>query len=184
MVNIVDFIDQTVKKNMYTDITTTIKNGLPVLTAIGLFAYSEMIGGLGRIVDGEPEVIVFGPGQSNKNYSRYLKMAGKCYSGLNSRQTYKIIRGGLIHRYFIRQRSTIEIDPSDPFCKNNEYRGCAIRFEEDHVYFNVNRYFLDFMKTVEKLRKMVYRKGIENLRFAEHINETEYILSKSGRIIR
>jgi hypothetical protein len=40
------------------------------------------------------------------------------------------------------------------------------------------------MKTVEKLRKMVYRKGIENLRFAEHINETEYILSKSGRIIR
>ena len=61
--NIVDFIDSTVKRNMYTDISTTIKKGLPVLTAIGLFAYSEMLGGLGRIVDGEPETIVFGPGQ-------------------------------------------------------------------------------------------------------------------------
>ena len=50
--NIVDFIDSTVKRNMYTDLSTTIKNGLPVLTAIGLFAYSEMLGGLDRIVEG------------------------------------------------------------------------------------------------------------------------------------
>lgn len=182
--NIVDFIDSTVKRNMYADISTTIKNGLPVLTAIGLFAYSEMLGGLGRIVDGEPETIVFGPGQSNKNYAKYLSMAGKCYSKLNSRQTYKIIRGGLIHRYFIRQRSTIEIDPADPYCRNPGYKGCSIRFEEDYVYFNVNAYFLDFMKTVDRLRGKIYRKGIENLSFAEHINETEYILSRSVKSIR
>jgi hypothetical protein len=182
--NIVDFIDLTVKRSMYTDISTTIRNGLPVITAIGLFAYSEMIGGLGRIVEGEPEAIVFGSGQSNKNYAKYLKMAGKCYSRLNSRETYRIIRGGLIHRYFIRQRSTIEIDPSDPFCKKIEYTGCAIRFDEELVYFNVNRYFLDFMNTVERLRKKICRKGIEKLSFAEHINETEYVISRSNKTIR
>ncbi|MCL5990134.1 MAG: hypothetical protein M1166_07380 [Candidatus Thermoplasmatota archaeon] len=87
---------------MYIDVKCAISNNRPQLAIIALFAYSEMIGGIWRIVHGEEENVVFGKGQSNKNFASYISMSGKKYSGINSREIYRIIRGGLVHRYLIR----------------------------------------------------------------------------------
>ncbi|MGC8609103.1 MAG: hypothetical protein ACP5UV_04440 [Thermoplasmata archaeon] len=175
---LIDFMDTIVKKKMYNDIEIGIRDGAPVMTAIALFAYSEMIGGIFRIVNGETEDVTFGPGQSNKNFSSFLSEMGKPYSSLNSRETYRIIRGGLVHRYFIRRKSTIEINVADPKCTMDYGLNCAIKFYgDDFVYFNINQFFKDIKKTVDKLMRKIRKRKLENIEIAQHIDDTKFIVS-------
>ncbi|BAB60299.1 TVG1186360 [Thermoplasma volcanium GSS1] len=172
-----EFLKTIVKKRMYPEIEGGIANGFPVMTTIALFAYSEMIGGLWRIVNGETEEVVFGPGQSNKNFASFLSAAGKDYTKLNSKNTYRIIRGGLIHRYFIRIRSTIEMDTSDPKAIKDYGLNCAVKFHGDeYVYFNVNQYFKDMKKTVDKILKTAKKRNRLEVEIATHIDETQYLI--------
>ncbi len=176
---LIDFMNTIVKQKMYRDIEVGIRDGVPVMTSIALFAYSEMIGGIFRIVNGETEEVTFGPGQSNKNFSSFLSEMGKPYSSLDSRETYRIIRGGLVHRYFIRRKSTIEINTADPKCTMDYGLNCAIKFYgEEFVYFNVNQFFKDIKKTVDKLMRKIKKKHLENLEIAQHIENTKYVVSE------
>ncbi len=175
MMRLIELMDVVVKQNMYRDVECTISNNRPELSIIALFAYAEMIGGLNRIVIGESEQNVFGAGQSNKNFASYISMAGKRYADLDSRKVYRVIRGGLVHRYFIRQNAVIKINPTDPMNLTDERQNDAIVFSDSKVVFDVNAFFRDFRRNVKKLRKRIVHNQLSDLTIAEGLDGTTYI---------
>ncbi len=170
-----DFFEDVVKKRMYRDISINIRNGLPNTSIISLFAYSEVLGAMGRIINGETENIVFGTGQSNKNFQSYLGFAGKAYSRVNAKEAYRIIRGGIIHRYFIGRSAIVVINPEDPMGTLNYTGECPIKITEAEVYFNINHYFRDMKITVNRIRRKMKRERLENLEIARSFNQTRFV---------
>ena len=178
---LIKLVDNIVMREMYTDVKCAITNNRPQMAIIALFAYSEMIGGIWRMVHGEEEEVVFGKGQSNKNFASYISMAGTKYSGINSREIYRIIRGGLVHRYLIREAARVKINPDDPMDRNAGDKSQAIIFRNSRIEFNVNAYFRDFRRIVTELRKNVIRKNLADLIFAEDIGKTNYLTDGKRR---
>jgi hypothetical protein len=169
-------------REMYNDVKCAISNNRPQLAIIALFAYSEMIGGIWRIVHGEEENVVFGKGQSNKNFASYISMSGKKYSGINSREIYRIIRGGLVHRYLIREAATVKINPDDPMNRNPGVHSQAIIFRGSKIEFDINAYFLDLRRSVTELRRDIIRKNLQMLHLQKiSVSQTIWCLAKEGQ---
>ncbi len=169
------FFDDVVKREMYNEISINIRNGLPNASIISLFVYSEVLGAMGRMINGEGENVVFGTGQSNRNFQSYLDYAGKVYSDVNAKEAYRVIRGGIIHRYFIGRSALIVINPEDPFGTVDYRIGCPIKITEESVYFNVNQYFRDMKVTVNKIRRKMKRERLESLEIARSFNRTRLV---------
>lgn len=160
---IIEFIDGTIKKNMYADIKKMISEDIAIPCVISLFAYSEVIGALNRIIAGESENVVFGAGQSNLNYEAYFSLAGKSYKKLDPRTVYRLFRGGLIHRYFPERQLTIILDNDDPAGLHDYGSGCPISINDNSLGINVNHYFHDVKQVVNKIRKRSKRQNKEEL---------------------
>ncbi|MGP6207407.1 hypothetical protein ACNF42_05195 [Cuniculiplasma sp. SKW3] len=172
------FFSDIVKKEMYRDISMCIVNGSPVMAVIGIFAYGEMIGGIGRILEGESEKVVFGSGQSNKNFASFLKWAGKAYSDLDPRETYRIIRGGLFHRYFIRNPALIEINPDDPSATMDYGMKRGIWLKDDNVVINVNQLFKDMKRTVNRMKIKMKKEKMGKLEIAQNLGMVFSMISR------
>jgi len=183
LMKLIELMDRVVMQNMYHDVECAISNNRPELATIALFAYAEMIGGIGRIVSGESEEIVFGAGQSNNNFASYMSMTGSRYSNLDSRKVYRMIRGGLVHRYFIRQEAVIRIRPTDPMRLTQEGNREAILFSGSRVTFDVNAFFKDFRESAKKLRRRIIRNKLSDLCIAEGLDNTKYSVYQEDKKI-
>ncbi len=175
--NLENFFNEVVKKSMYRDISINIMNGLPNTCIISLFAYSEVLGAMGRIIKGEKEDLVFSAGQSNKNFQSYLSYAGKTYFDLNAKEAYRIIRGGIIHRYFIGRSAIIFINPEDPMGNKDYNVGCPIKITEETVYFNVNQYFRDMKMTVNRMKRKLKKERKEEVEIVRSSKRTRLIFA-------
>jgi len=172
------FFSDVVKGEMYRDIKMCIVNNSPVMAVIAIFAYGEMVGGIGRILEGEDERIVFGSGQSNKNFASFIKWAGKPYRDLDPRETYRIIRGGLFHRYFIRNPAVIEINPEDPSAIMEYGMKRGIWLERDRVVINVNQLFKDMKKTVNRMKIKMKKENMGNFEIAQNLGMEFLIIGR------
>ncbi|MCL4345994.1 MAG: hypothetical protein M1496_06520 [Candidatus Thermoplasmatota archaeon] len=172
------FFSEIVKKEMYRDISMCIVNRSPVMAVIAIFAYGEMLGGIGRILEGEDEKIVFGAGQSNRNFASFLKWAGKAYSDLDPRETYRVIRGGLFHRYFIRNPAVIEMNPQDPAATMDYGMKRGIWLDRDSVMINVNQLYKDMKRTVNRLKIKMKKEKMGKMEFAQNLGMEFSIISR------
>ncbi len=173
--NISEFIDETIKKDMYRDIRKMISENIAIPCIISLFAYSEVIGAIERIIRGESENMVFGSGQSNRNFEAYMEIAGKAYKNIEPRNVYRLFRGGLIHRYFPERRLLIKMNTEDPVGLLEYGRGCPISIEGDILTFNVNQYFHDMKQAVNRMKKQLKR---------QHKEEVELYRGRNGILVQ
>ena len=94
---------------MRSDIQAAIKGNAAQLAALGLVSYTEVLGGL---CTGKLGLI----GHSGSNFKAFIPYLGKDYEDLQTRgvNVYHNVRCALVHSYFIKGESTIDMHARAP----------------------------------------------------------------------
>lgn len=113
-----------------------------LLAALGLLCYTEVLGGLVR---GTLAIK-----QGRKNFEAFLPYLGKQYVAFDEELkrespysppegVYHIYRCDVVHRFFARKPVAVSMlyDKIEPICGIGRLSG-------DELYFNVQKYFVDF----------------------------------------
>ncbi len=175
--NLSDFIDKIVRKEMYRDIRTMISAGTTLPCVMALISYSEVIGAINRVIHGEAEGIVFGPGQSNRNYSSYASLVGKALKEVDPRMVYRAVRGSIVHRYFPDRQFTIIVNSQDPYSLLNYGNKPSVIVAPDSITFHVNQYFNEMKHAVNKLKRQLKRERNESLELRR--SKFQFLIIKS-----
>lgn len=162
------FLEHTVKKEMYREIAVNIASNNPISASLALFSFSEVVGGVSRIIHGELEEVAFGPNQSARNFEEILKNMGKPYEKVDFRLVYRVIRGGIVHSYFIRKPASIVMNPDDPYGILDYGLKCSFSMDSDRIMFNVNQFFKDFKRAVNKVKREVKKFNLEDYEVFSH----------------
>ena len=139
---------------MYHDIQQTIDLARAnFLVALGLSAYTEVMGGL---VTGQ----LRNPKWSRKNYEAFLPFLGAHYVDLQSQiDLYRRVRCGLVHQYFVKGRAMIAVK----FAREDA-PGIVYTSEFDHISISIERYFQDFKVGVQRYYDILRSGNVEALR--------------------
>jgi hypothetical protein len=169
---IASFFKEYVFGFMCNDIERTMQQGCNFLCALGLVAYTEI---MGRLVIGK----LGEEGYGRQSFRSFLKYMGEKYVALDkSYDLYKRVRCGLIHEYFIVGPSTISMDALPAL-------ETGIKIDEKGItYFYVPTYFQNFKKAAERyLRELLEDENIEGRRkFLETIQGKVEDISKLRKV--
>ncbi len=139
-----EFIEEIVKKLMYDDIEEAIKGKANFLAALGLMAYTEF---MGKLITGDT-----GSSSYNKpNFEEFIELFPEEYK--EHRYYLWNMRNNLVHDYIVK-KVRINNNPDDPKGEHDYELSCALFNNEGE--FNVNQYFKDFKKAVEKYLEKVH----------------------------
>lgn len=106
------------------------------LVALGLSAYTEIIGGL---VTGN----LRNPGSGKKNYEAFLSYMGSHYVTLQDTiDLYTGVRCGLVHEYFVKNTAATTV------AMLGQGRGIQYDSNVDHIVFICHAYYTDWKKGV------------------------------------
>lgn len=160
---------------MCDDIDDGIKGRSNYLCALGLSTYTEVLGGY---LNGN-----LGPGNSERNYNAFLRYFPSCYQSVDgalksagfSKGLYEVVRSGLVHEYYIKDKSSIQMN-------HHPAQTCGISFVRAgsiKVTFFVKKYFEDFkLATKEYYEDLMNRSTSSNLvqRYNDALNSIGSIL--------
>jgi hypothetical protein len=138
------FMD-TLQKYTFKDIERAISVSANYLAALGLSTYTENLGGLycGNLQVGVTNNYI----SFIRDYfpPSYMTVHGQLQL-LHKDGLYKVVRSGLVHEYFMKVHSTVNIGSANPLT-------CGIVYDtsnKPHLEFNVNQYFSDYKDAFKK----------------------------------
>ena len=144
---------------MYNDIRRTIdKAKANFLVALGLFSYTEIMGGFvtGHLRDFR---------WSKRNFEAFLPYLGTYYNNLNQQiDLYTRVRCGLVHEYFIKGRFMIAIKCMHACIDQENRRGVYYDRKLDHIIVAVENYFQDFKAGVQRFYEILKSDNPEAVR--------------------
>ena len=146
-----DFFKEYVFGFMCGDIKKAMEQGCNFLSALGLVAYTEI---MGRLVTGT----LGERGYSKESFCSFLKYMGEKYVELDRLyDLYTKVRCGLVHEYFIVGPSTISMDIIEAL-----ETGIKIDKETGITYFYVPAYFENFKEAAKKyLGELLAEENVE-----------------------
>jgi hypothetical protein len=159
------FFSQYPKGFISNDLQAAIRGNANYLTALGLVAYTEFMGGmlLNNFTDPQKKFLSFLKGYFPSDYMKAdtdLKAAGK--KGL-----YDVVRNGLVHNYFVKL-------PDTNFIIYMWQRlDCGILYDatKDELKFGVVEYYQDLLNAFDKYKTDLLT-GLHN---AEFINAKAFL---------